>query len=50
MKEDIDDPFDLPKCILSDLPKHIFKPHCKKLNYQNAQDKCPLDLTVKCKL
>ena len=25
MKEDIDDPFELPKRSLSDLPKHTFK-------------------------
>ena len=29
MKEDIDDPFELPKCVLSDLPKHTFKPYSK---------------------
>ena len=29
MKEDIADLFELPKRTLSDLPKRIFKTHCK---------------------
>ena len=29
MKEDIYDPFELPKRTMSDLPKHTFKTRCK---------------------